>query len=94
MNKHFDLIVVGGGFAGTAAALEAAEKGLQVLLVEKYNCLGGAAANCLVLPFMNHWTKDPATGEFLPLTGSIFLEILKRLTEIGGFNENKRTFDE
>ena len=94
MDKKYDLIVVGGGFAGTAAALEAAEKGLQVLLVEKYNCLGGAAANCLVLPFMNHWTKDPVTEEYKPLTGSMFLEIVERMALLGGFHENKRTFDE
>lgn len=94
MDKKFDLIVVGGGFAGTAAALEAAEKGLQVLLVEKYNCLGGAAANCLVLPFMNHWTKDKESGDYQPLTGSLFLEITRRMAQLGGFHENKRTFDE
>ena len=56
MNKHYDLVVVGGGFAGVAAAMEAARHGKQVLLVEKYNCLGGAAMNCLVMPFMNFWT--------------------------------------
>jgi len=94
MDKKYDLIVVGGGFAGVAAALEAAEKGLQVLLIEKYNCLGGAAANCLVLPFMNHWTKDPETEEYKPLTGSLFLEIVDQMAQLGGFHENKRTFDE
>ena len=40
MQKIYDLIVVGGGFAGVAAAIEAARSGLQVLLIEKYNCLG------------------------------------------------------
>lgn len=94
MDRKYDLIVVGGGFAGVAAALEAADKGLDVLLVEKYNCLGGAAANCLVLPFMNHWTKDAETGEYTPLTGSLFLEIADRMAKLGGFHENKRTFDE
>ena len=94
MDNKFDLIVVGGGFAGTAAALEAADKGLQVLLIDKYNCLGGAAANCLVLPFMNHWTKDPQKGEYVPLTGSIFLEIVEQMRCLGGYHENKRTFDE
>ena len=51
--EHYDLIVAGGGFAGTAAAIEAARSGLQVLLVEQSNCLGGAASNCLVFPYMN-----------------------------------------
>ena len=94
MSGKFDLIVVGGGFAGTAAALEAAVKGLKVLLIEKYNCLGGAAANGLVLPFMNYCTQSPSTGERTPLTGSLFLEIIHRMKQLGGLHKNERTFDE
>lgn len=55
--KKYDVIVVGGGFAGTAAALAAAREGASVLLVEKGNCLGGAAAHSLVNPFMPTTTK-------------------------------------
>jgi len=60
---NYDVIVVGGGFAGACTAMEAADHGLRVLLIDKNNCMGGAAANCLVNPFMNYWTKDPETGE-------------------------------
>ena len=52
MMKKYDLAVIGGGFAGVAAALAAARAGAKVLIVEKSNCLGGAAVNCLVNPFM------------------------------------------
>lgn len=38
------LLVVGGGAAGFAAALEAAEKGVQVLLLEKTAEIGGSSA--------------------------------------------------
>lgn len=55
--KKYDVIVVGGGFAGTAAALAAAREGASVLLVEKGNCLGGAAVHSLVNPFMPLTTK-------------------------------------
>ncbi len=55
--KKYDLIVAGGGFAGTAAAIEAARGGLSFLLIEQSNCLGGAASNCLVNPFMGWTTK-------------------------------------
>ena len=41
--KKYDIAVIGGGFAGVAAALAAARCGSRVLLVEKSNCLGGAA---------------------------------------------------
>jgi len=89
------MIVVGGGFAGVAAAIEAAEKGLQVLLVEKYNCLGGAAMNCLVMPFMPYWTIDPNTGKQTVLTGDIFAKIITELEKLGGTLQSKdRTFDE
>ena len=42
----YDVIVVGGGFAGTAAAVSAAREGAKVLLLEKSGFLGGAAGNC------------------------------------------------
>ena len=43
MEQKFDIIVAGGGFAGFAASVAAARQGKNVLLIEKYNCLGGAA---------------------------------------------------
>ena len=61
MKNKYELIVVGGGFAGVAAAISAAKEGVDVLLIERYNCLGGAAANALVMPFMAYWTKTPDT---------------------------------
>lgn len=81
--EKYDLIVIGGGFAGTAAAISAARTGLDVLLVERSNCLGGAAANCLVNPFMPFSTKEKETGKTLSLSQGIFSEIL---TELQKFN--------
>ena len=46
--KKYDVAVIGGGFAGVAAALAAARAGASVILVDKSNCLGGAAAGYLV----------------------------------------------
>ena len=92
--RNYDLIVVGGGFAGTCAAIEAAGKGLKTLLIDKNNCLGGAAANCLVIPFMNYWTKDPGTGETRFLAGSLFMEITRRMKQLNGLHDNLKTFDE
>lgn len=40
---HPEVLVVGGGSAGCAAALAAAERGVNVLLVEEENCLGGTS---------------------------------------------------
>src|SRR5215813_14061025 len=44
-----DVLVVGGGPAGTAAAISAARLGADVLLVERYNHLGGLATGGLVI---------------------------------------------
>lgn len=40
-SSHTDLVVVGGGGAGLAAAVSAAQHGLRVTLVEKEDALGG-----------------------------------------------------
>ncbi len=76
MKTKYDLIVVGGGFAGTAAAIEAAKHGTDVLLIEKYNCLGGAAAYALVSPFMGYWTHVGENKKRQNLAGDLFLEIV------------------
>lgn len=77
--KKYDLVVIGGGFAGVAAALAAARAGTKVLIVEKSNCLGGAAVNCLVNPFMKYWTE--IDGKRVDLSAGIFKEIHDRLEE-------------
>jgi succinate dehydrogenase/fumarate reductase flavoprotein subunit len=59
MKNKYDIIVVGGGFAGAAAAISAGRQGKRVLLIEKYNCMGGAACYDLVNPFMPYMTTDP-----------------------------------
>ena len=75
--KKYDLAVIGGGFAGVAAALAAARGGAKVLIVEKSNCLGGAAVNCLDNPFMPYWTE--LNGKRVDLSAGIFKEIHDRL---------------
>lgn len=92
MDQKFDLIVVGGGFAGSCAAMEAARHGKNVLLVDKYNCLGGTAQGGLVLPFMPYSTREE--GNDRPLTGDLFLEIIEGLDTLGGLGENRKCFDE
>ncbi|WP_244613332.1 FAD-dependent oxidoreductase [Modicisalibacter radicis] len=42
--RHCDLVVVGSGAAGLSAAVTAAHHGLEVIVVEKENVLGGASA--------------------------------------------------
>lgn len=78
--KKYDLVVVGGGFAGCGAAISAARQGLNVLLIEQGNALGGAAVNCLVNPFMPYWTKKD--GERYDLSEGLFAEICSELEKL------------
>jgi len=51
--KDFDAVVVGGGVAGCAAALESARSGLKTVLLEKQCAAGGLATSgliCIYLP--------------------------------------------
>ncbi|MBQ9785594.1 MAG: FAD-dependent oxidoreductase [Clostridia bacterium] len=86
--RHYDIVVVGGGFAGAAAGISAARRGKNVLLIEKYNCMGGAAAFDLVNPFMPYWTWDPTEPQKRHfLSRGLFEEIVARLVELGGAKE-------
>ena len=94
--KKYDVAVIGGGFSGVAAAISAARGGASVILAEKSNCLGGAACNCLVNPFMCYWTFEE-NGYVMKkqLSDGIFNEILEEMKkleyEIDGktYGENK-----
>ena len=77
--KRYDLCVVGGGFAGFAAAVSAAREGVSVILVEKGNSLGGAAVNNLVNPFMPYFTT--IDGKKFDLSRGLFTEIRTKLYE-------------
>ena len=79
--RDWDLIVIGGGFAGAAAAIAAARQGLHVLLCDQAGYLGGAACNCLVNPFMRYWNTDE---DHEALSRGIFEEILNEMRKIDG----------
>ena len=94
MEKHFDLIVAGAGWAGSAAAIAAGRKGLRVLIIDKNNCPGGAAASCLVMPFMRFWTLDPVTEEKHFLARGIFEELGKKLEACGAMPDQRKFNEE
>ena len=43
-----DVLVVGGGPGGLAAALAAARQGVDTMLVERYGCFGGVITQCMI----------------------------------------------
>jgi succinate dehydrogenase/fumarate reductase flavoprotein subunit len=64
--QAYDVIVIGGGAAGTAAAIGASSAGAEALLVESAPFLGGAATLKSVLTycglFTNHEKKQAVFG--------------------------------
>ncbi len=50
--RPYDVVVVGGGVSGCAAALAAARNGASVLVLEQGSCLGGTLTSCGVGPMM------------------------------------------
>jgi hypothetical protein len=58
--RDCDVLVVGGGPSGTAAAVAAARLGAQVVLLERYNHLGGLSTGGLVIWIdrMTDWSGE------------------------------------
>lgn len=71
----YDVIVVGGGPAGLAAAIEAAESGAgRVALLERNHELGGILNQCIHNGFGLHHFKEELTG---PEYAGRFIDLLK-----------------
>jgi hypothetical protein len=73
----YDVLVVGGGNAGCAAALAAARNGAHTLLVERYGFLGGTATAAMVGPWMTFHSGRER------IVGGIAQEIVERLVARG-----------
>jgi len=76
--REYDVLVVGGGNAGCAAALAAARHGAKTLLVERYGFLGGTATASMVGPWMTFHSGSQR------IVGGIAQEIVERLVRMGG----------
>lgn len=69
-----DVLVVGGGPAGTAAAVAAGSMGADVTLVERYNHLGGLSTGGLVI-----WIDRMSDWSGRQVIGGVAAEIFDRL---------------
>ncbi len=60
--KKYDVIVIGGGPSGMAAALESAKENASTLLIERNQVLGGILNQCIHNGFGLHYFKEELTG--------------------------------
>lgn len=74
-----DVLVCGGGVAGTMAAVAAARNGARVVLLERYGFLGGNATAGAVAQF-NSWQ----TGRGRRVVAGLAQEVVDRLKVYGG----------
>lgn len=76
-----DVVVVGGGPAGFAAAIAAARTGAKVALVERYGSLGGLFTNGMVLVML--CTSYLVDGKYRLVTKGIVEEFARRARALG-----------
>lgn len=80
-----DVLVIGGGPAGLAAAVSAARLGAQTLLLERHGFLGGMGTAGGVTNFAGLFGKRG--GEMQLLVRGVADELLHRIGALGGLNE-------
>ncbi len=74
---NYDVVVIGGGPGGMAAAAKAKELGLSVLMLDENDYLGGILPQCIHPGFGIHYLGEELTGpEFAA-------RLAKRLVELG-----------
>ena len=74
---QYDVVIAGAGPAGCGAAIACARSGLRTLLIEKFNCPGGAWTTGFMNPFFDSENKSGFVKELV--------DALKEKGQWGGF---------
>ena len=81
---EYDVVVLGGGPAGMAAAVAAARAGRSTLLVERYGFLGGMGTAAGVTNFCGLHAN--VHGEIRQVVHGVASDLLSRIDRLGGLN--------
>ena len=92
MSEPFDVAVVGGGSAGTAAAIAAARCGARTVLIEKGPCLGGAATLRNVLTYCGLYTLEDEPRQAVKGVAEEVMQGLRRLGAVTGPQRHRGVF--
>src|SRR5919108_4800069 len=84
VRDEYEVVVLGGGPAGIAAAAAAAGHGRKTLLVERYGFLGGMGTAAGVTNFCGLFAN--VHGEIRQVVRGIADEVLARIDRLGGLN--------
>ncbi len=87
---EFDIVVLGGGPAGIAAASAAAQAGCKTLLLEHYGFLGGMGTAAGVTNFCGLHAN--VHGEIRQVVHGVADQLLARIRSLGGLNEPHTIF--
>lgn len=80
----YDVVIIGGGPAGMAAALESSKHGAKTLIVERNKTLGGILNQCIHNGFGLHYFKEELTG---PEFAYKFKQLIKKEKNIDVLTE-------
>src|SRR4051794_30221437 len=82
---EFDVVVLGGGPAGIAAAVAAGRAGRSTLLIERHGFLGGMGTAAGVTNFCGLHAN--VHGEVRQVVHGVADDLLARIARLGGLNE-------
>ncbi|MFT4507182.1 FAD-dependent oxidoreductase [Caballeronia sp. 15711] len=88
---EFDVVVLGGGPAGIAAASAAARSGQSVLLVERYGFLGGMGTAAGVTNFCGLYAN--VFGDIRQVVHGVADDLLAGIARLGGLNDPHLIFN-
>lgn len=86
--NEYDVVIIGGGAGGVAAAIGAAQTGKKTLLVERSSYLGGQATHCSIPTYDGFFTRHE-NSELI--AGGVARMVMEKLKEYNGCGDPLRS---